>query len=239
MTEPLAADHPNLQKAAGRLQRISWVWAALLLGMGILTLLTTGRNHAGDPVPWFLAAGVVALLVQPASLALVAALFAFPLIILVPGVEAVFGPDPIRTLMTGGSLEFLGVILIRLGTAVTAWNQFLFYRLLYGTEGSRGIDPELPPIPEVVPNRTRELAVAGGVSAVAGIGASLAALAPSLAGLGSEFVRFGLWFSIAALGLGLGVIFSRTAHRSTGLAAAGLGLAGLLLALAVGRVVAL
>lgn len=237
MADSLPVDHPNLQKAAARFQRISWVWAALLAGMGALTLLISGQHHPTDPIPWFLAAGLVALSNQPAALAMVAALWALPLLALIPGADRAFGPDPMRTLMSGGSLELIGVLLVRIGSAVTAWNQFQFYRLLYGTEGSAGIDSDLPPIPEVIPNRTRALAVAGGVSAVVSIGAGLAALAPSQAAAAGELLRIGFWFASMALGLGLGVTFSRTASRPTALAAGGLGLAGLLLALAAGRVI--
>lgn len=236
MADSLPVDHPNLQKAAARFQRISWVWAALLAGMGVLTLLITGQQHPTDPIPWFLAAGLVAITYQPAALALVTTLWAFPLIALLPGADQAFGPDPMRTLMTGGSLELIGVLLVRLGSAVTAWNQFQFFRLLYGTEGSAGIDAQLPPIPEVIPNRTTLLARAGGLCAIVAIGAGLAAFAPSFVAAAGELLRVAFWFAIMAIGLGLGVTFSRTASRPTALAATGLGLAGLLLALAAGRV---
>lgn len=235
MPEALPVDHPNLQRAAARHQRTSWIWAGLLAGMGVLTLLVAGQQHPSDPIPWFLAAGLVATLNQPAALALAASLWALPLIALVPGADAAFGPDPIRILMAGGSLDFVGVLLVRLGSAITAWNQFQFYRLLYGTENSAGIDADLPPIPEVIPNQTRALALAGGGCVVVSIGSGLGALAPSLAPAAPELVRVAFWFAIMAIGLGLGVTFSRTASRSTALADIGLGLAGLLLALASGR----
>lgn len=232
--QALAIDHPGLVHAAGRLRRALWVWAGLFAGTGLLAFATMGRTHPVVAVSWLVLAIVLVADRQPAFLALVAAQWGLSLIVLVPGVAAVFGGDPV-TISIGGTLpEIIGLGVVRVILMATAWNQFMFYRMLYGTARASGLDPSLPPVPEVITNRSDMLAW---LSRLAGfLGVCLV-----LAGLGLRATsNIALWLSAAlllstlAIGLGLGATFSPTQRRGHALAGVGLGFLAFLGGLAVG-----
>ena len=162
MPEPIPPLASNLQLAAGRLRRTQWVWAALLGAAALLQWLSL-RGEAStagalDVAALAFAAGLLALSVQPAYLALVAVLWGSSLIRLVPGVAQVFGPDILVGVLGNSWLEIAAAALVRIVLMVTAWNQFMLYRLLYGTAAFTGGEHGVAPIPEVIPNRTDRLA---------------------------------------------------------------------------------
>lgn len=232
MTQPLPADQPNLKQASGRLRRSLWVWAALLAAMGLITLSAQSAVGALGALAWIVPAGLLALSRQPAWLALVAVMWVLSLVRLIPGVEQALGADPLAAWFTSSPLELLGFALVRVGMGVTAWNQFLFYRLLYGTEGAAGLDPDLPPIPEVIPNRANQLAQLA-------LGAGLLSLLTTVFGLlaggpRAAVQQAGFWLGMYAFGLGMGSAFSPTDRRARALLGSGLGMAGFLLSLALG-----
>ena len=156
MPPSLEADNPNLQAAARRLRRVQWTWAALFLAMGVMTLIEAFRSgtQAGQLIvgtAWFLGALLLAVAAQPALLAMVAVTLVLTLILLLPA-GGPLGPDPLAAVLGSSPVEAWASAVVRVILALTAWNQFLFYRMLYGTASAAGLGPDLPAIPEVVPN---------------------------------------------------------------------------------------
>lgn len=233
----LSADHPNLKLAATRLQRVQWVWAGLFAGMAVLTWTVIGQTYPLAALPWLVAAGLLATMLQPAFLALTALLWVLSLIVLIPGMGLVFGPDPISEIFAGGTIETLGRAAVRVVLAIVAWNQFIFYRMLYGTEGTVGLPEDQPHIPEVVTNRADSLA---SISALLGGAASIMALTSIGIGTtpaGHSLVQLAYHGSIFALGFGLGAAFSPTSKRRWALIGTFLGVLGFLISVAAGRLI--
>lgn len=233
----LSPEHPNLKLAATRLQRVQWIWAGLFAGMAVLSWTVIGQSYPLAALPWLVAAGLLATILQPAFLALASLLWVLSLIVLIPGMGLVFGPDPISQLFAGGAIETLGRAAVRVVLAVVAWNQFIFYRMLYGTEGTVGLPEDQPHIPEVVTNRANGLA---SISAVLGGGASIMALASiglATNAAGHSLVQLAYHGSIFALGFGLGAAFSPTSNRRWALIGTFLGVLGFLISVAAGRLI--
>jgi hypothetical protein len=230
---PLSSDDPNLRQAALRMRRTLWIWAALAAGMGILSAAPAGGGTLVPAAGWLAAAALMALLPQPALLALTAALWALSLLAWIPGVGAALGTDPLTVLLQPGTFESLGLAVVRLLLAATAWNQFLFYRMLYGTGRAAGLDANLPPIPEVVRNlsdRLAKAALALGAAALAVASVSWAVTLP----LRPTGVQTGVVLASFALGLGLGAAFSPTQRRAAALLGVGLAGIAIVVALAAG-----
>ena len=235
MPEPLAQQDPNLQAAVARFRRLSWTWGALCAMVGGLSLAVGGATHAGVGLGWIALAALLVAQSQPLLLACLAVALGFSLIFLIPGVDRVFGPDALSGLLGGGVPGILGMGLVRIVLMVTAWSQFLFYRLLYGTTRISGFDPKLPAIPELVPDR----------SDPAAWGARLSGFLALLLGAASVPLRdqpafpsvLGLTYSLSVFGagLGLGAAFSPTRRRGSALTGVGLSMAALVLTLLVGR----
>jgi hypothetical protein len=235
--ETLSIDNPNLQLARRRLQRTQWLWALLLAAMGSLAFGVLRPQHPLSFLPWVIAAIMLVVEPQPILLALVALIWALSLANLVPSVAAVLGPDPLSMLFDNGTLETLVLIFVRLVIVVTAMNQFLLYRMLYGTQKTQGLDDDLPYIPEVVANRadgySRSAAILGLVSILVDISAiPLAAL-----GYGTQALSLSLGCAIFAIGLGIGSSFSPTTRRSAALLGVGMGAAAYLVAIALGSMI--
>jgi hypothetical protein len=227
---PLSSDDPNLRQAALRMRRTLWIWAALAAGMGLLSAAPAGGGTLVPAVGWFAAAALMALLPQPGLLALNAALWALSLLAWIPGVGAALGTDALTVLLQPGTFESLGLAVVRLLLAATAWSQFLFYRMLYGTGRAAGLDANLPPIPEVVRNlsdRLAKAALALGAAALAVASVSWTVTIP----LRPTGVQAGVVLASFALGLGLGAAFSPTRRR--GGALLGVGLAGIAIVVAL------
>lgn len=230
---PLSSDDPNLRQAALRMRRTLWIWAALAAGMGILSAAPAGGGTLVPAVGWLAAAALLAVLPQPALLALNAAIWALSLLAWIPGVGAALGTDPLAVLLQPGTFESLGLAVVRLLLAATAWNQFLFYRMLYGTGRAAGLDASLPPIPEVVRNlsdRLAKAALALGAAALAVASVSWAVTLP----LRPTGVRAGVVLASFALGLGLGAAFSPTQRRAAALLGVGMAGIAIVVALAAG-----
>jgi hypothetical protein len=186
-------------------------------------------------VPWVVTGGLLALSAQPAALALVSTQLALSLTALLPGAAAAFGPDPLATVFGATGVEAVLIGLIRAVLAVTAWSQFHFYRILYGTASSSGLDPRLPAVPEVVPNRSDAFASASRVLGGSALIVALAALA--LSGSDASLVALGSahGMSVLAIGMGLGAAFSPTSRRPSALTGIALGGAAFLAAVAASR----
>jgi hypothetical protein len=235
MPKPLPPDHPNLLHAAQRLRRILLAWALLFLAMSVLTALAqTGRSSVSSLV-WLGAAVLLTFSPQPAYLGLVTVLWGFSLVGLSPEINRTLALDPIALLLDPGATEQVALAIVRVVLLVMAWNQFLFYRMLYGTEGAAGLDPKLPPIPAVIASRTDRLAAAalwlGGLSLLG----FLTAFPAAGAGRAGLPLSLGAGLATLATGLGVGVAFSPTARRNTALIAVVVGTLSYLLILAAVR----
>jgi hypothetical protein len=227
-------DHPSLLLAVGRLRRTQWVWAVLFAGLGGLALVANGFAEAFLPLTWIAIAALLALQPQPILLSLVAVAWGFSLVFLIPGVAQTIGTDPITRLLAGGAVEIAALAIVRIVLLVTAWNQFLFYRLLYGTQGAHGLDPALAPIPAVLANPSDRGAVWSRLFGFLGVAAALLSIplsaTPRTTLLGAAYAG-----SVFAVGLGLGAAFVPTSRRAMALTGVFLGCAALLTALLVGR----
>ena len=220
MPRPLSPEHPNLVRAATRLRRIQLAWAALFAGAGLLSLVA---QPGVAPVLWLIGAVLLVVDPQPALLAMVSVGWGLTLLGVSPELNRVIALDPVGALFSAGWVESLSLGFVRLILAIMAWNQFLFYRLLYGTRSMTGQTENLPAIPEVIPNRTGRLTayawaawVAGGLALLL---SSLMEAQPALRLI--QTAALGL--AALSIGLGVGVAFSPTSRRGIALTAVVLG----------------
>ncbi len=227
MPQSLSPDHPNLQKAVSRLRRVFFAWAALFAGMAVLTFLA---SPGVIPLQWM--AGMALLILsaapdpargggflglQPALLALVSITWALSLLGLMPAINQVFALDPIVLLFEAGLIESVALAFVRGILVLMAWNQFQFYRMLYGTRDAVGLEPGLPDIPEVVPNRTALLENYARWAGISGGGIILAAYIIPNSELLPPLLSSSLGAGMVAVGLGVGVAFSPTDRRPAAL----------------------
>jgi hypothetical protein len=158
------------------LRRNLWIWAGLFLAMAVLIYTALGPSHILRTAPWVLAALLFVFGRQPAYLALVSIFWGLELIHLVPGAQAALGPNPLSASLGSGPLETFGYAVLEAIMMITAWNQFMFYRMLYGTQSFSGLDPKAPLIPEIIPNQTTRLAWASLLLALASVISAAAAI---------------------------------------------------------------
>jgi hypothetical protein len=235
MPNPLPPDHPNLLRAAQRLRRILLAWAFLFLAMSVLTAIAqTGRSSLTSLV-WLAAGLLLTLSPQPAYLGLVAVLWGFSLVGLNPLINQALALDPIGLLIAPAATEQLALAVVRVILLVMAWNQFLFYRMLYGTADVAGLDPRLPPIPIVIARRTDALASAALWLGSASLLGFLTAFPMAEVGRAGLPLSLGAGLATLAAGLGLGAAFSPTGRRSVALSGLVLGTLSYLLILAAVR----
>lgn len=229
-------DNPNLQLAENRLQRTLRIWALLFAAMGLLLIGTLRAEYPTASFIWFGSAALLIFTRQPVLLALVAIQWGMSLITLIPGVAQITGPDPLSYLFDTGTLETIVLVAVRLVMVVTAVNQFLFYRMLYGTESIRDLHPELTPIPEIIANRTGQIALAGRLLGFLGLLLTLLSVPLASRGLDTDFLNLAFGSSTVAMGLGLGAAFSPTTRRGTALTAVLLGGFAFMLAILIARI---
>ncbi len=204
-----------------------------------MAVLTYGLLRFHFPLaflPWIAAAILVALRAEPITLALTGLLWGLSLANLNPGVAELLGPDPLTLIFGSGTLEVIVIVLIRLVIVVTALNQFFMFRMLYGTEGMSGLDPDLADIPMVVPNRSNRFALLSRGLGILSLAGNLAAAALLDSNLGLQVLGLSVGCAVFAIGLGLGSAFSPTQRRGAALTGIGLGAVAYLMAIAIGRV---
>jgi hypothetical protein len=232
----LSADDPNLELAANRLVRTLRIWSLLFAAMGLLLLGTLRDSYPTASIIWFASAALLLLSRQPILLAYVAIQWGISLTTLIPGIALITGPDPLSYLFDSGFLETLVLVGVRFVMMVTAINQFLFYRMLYGTETIRELHPDLDPIPEVIPNHTGAYALAARLSSFLGLFFTLLSIPLGHTGANPDLLNLALGFGTIGMGIGLGVAFSPTHRRGTALSAVVLGAASFLLAILIARI---
>ena len=211
------------------MRRILLGWAGLFAGMAALTFFSA---PGVIPVQWL--AGLALLVLsaapdplrsksflglQPALLGLVSVSWALSLMGLVPAINEIFALDPIILLLDAGFIESVALAFVRIILVVMAWNQLLFYRMLYGTQGMVGLERGMPEIPEMVPNRTSLLETYARWAGIAGGLIILAAFVVPNDDLLLPLLSSALGTGMVAIGLGLGVAFSPTTRRTAALGA--------------------
>jgi hypothetical protein len=221
----LPPDDPNLLIAANRLRSILRAWAVFFAIIGVVTLSVSFKSHPTASLPWLITAYLLVRGDQPSFLALAAVQWGLSLIILIPGTNEVFGFDLISFFMEGGSIEKIASTVVRLVLMVTLWNQFLFYRLLYGTADMGGLSESLAPLPEIIRNRSDSLAWIARFLGLLGILVSLAAIPLQRIVWAGHTLGISFTIALFAIGLGIGAAFSPTKRRTAALT--GLGLGGL------------
>ena len=223
--------------AVRRLRRTLIIWALIFAGMALLSFFALRQNYPLAFLPWFIGAVLFATRVEPIYLSLVAVQWGISLITLIPGVSYFIGPDPLSFIFDSGFLEILVLIGVRLIFIFTSFNQFLFYRLLFGSEKMTVDSDDLPDIPEVIPNRSNRFAVLSRILGLGGIFISIAA--PSILGgdLADPALSLAIYAGTYAIGFGLGAAFSPTDRRSVALSGVGFGSLAILMALIISRVI--
>lgn len=231
MPELVDIDHPNLQLASTRLRRMLRFWALLFTAMGVVTWFALNQSHPLAAAQWLLASLLLAVGSQPIFLVLAAVLWGISITSLIPGAAVLLGPDPLAMLLETGAFETIVLIFVRFVFAVMAMNQFLFYRMLYGTKRTTGLDESLPAIPEVIPNRSNLIArISAFLASIAVIGSAVAWV--TLQGPGAILLlHISAIFASYAVGLALGVAFSPTDRRGLAMFGILFGVLGFLLAL--------
>ena len=205
--------------------------------VGVLSTLVLRERYPLAALPWIITAALLLIGLQPVYLALVAVQWGLSIVALIPGIGGQLGPDPLSYVFESGLFEAVVLVAIRIIMVVTAFNQFLFYRLLYGTERMTGVEEGLPPIPAIVENKTDLLAQ---IARGSGLFAVLAAFT---AGVFLEDRFSTLLLSLAvglatyAIGFGIGSAFSPTNRRGAALTGVGLGALGFLMAVIIARLV--
>jgi hypothetical protein len=230
MPDPLPVDSPNLQFAVRRLKRTMWLWAFFLAAMGVLTFGATGGSYPMITFSWFATAVLLAVGRQPVFLALAAVQWGLSLASFAPGFQELLGPDPLVTLFDPSTLEIIVLVIVRVIFMASAWNQFLLYRLLYGTQAGYGLEEDKADIPEVVPNRTNRLAWAARLIGFIALAADLIAIPLRASPMTQQLLSGAVAGSILAIGVGVGVSFSPTHKRRTALTGVALGVAAFFLA---------
>ena len=178
-----------------------------LAGIALLTLSAAPDPSRSDSF----------LGLQPALLGLAAVTWALSLLGLVPAINEIFALDPIVLMFEAGFIESLALAFVRGILVVMAWNQFLFYRMLYGTQGTVGLEPGMPDIPEMVPNRTGLLETYARWAGISGGLLILAAYIIPNNDLLLPLLSGALGAGMVGIGLGVGVAFSPTYRRPAAL----------------------
>ena len=211
-------------------------WAALFAGMAILTVLT---RPGVVPLQWIIGALLLILQPQPALLSMVAVIWGLSLLGLVPELNHAFAFDPLALLFGVGFLETVALAFVRVILVITSWNQFLFYRMLYGTQGMVGLEEAVPDIPEVVPNLTGRLETYARAAGVLGGILILAAFFVPNPDLVRPLLSSSLGLGTVAVGLGVGVAFSPTDRRPAALVSTVMGGAVFILSILSARVISI
>lgn len=231
MPKTLSKTDVHLSEAVQRLNRTQKTTGGILIAYGLITQvvgLTGASLHPVGGLP-FIAIGFFCLVWgDPALLAAAAVLFAFSILPSAAPALSLLGPDPLVQLTGMVGLELLISMGVKGVLAFTAIQQFLLFRLLYGTEQATSDDTDLAIIPPMVPNRSDRLARwarSAALIAVACAGAALGFLLFSPGALSTRIAAelAGALASVA-IGLGLGAAFSPTQARPAALLGLGVGL---------------
>ncbi len=230
MAKTLSKSDPNLVSAVGRLYRTQKVWGGLFLAFALLAYTVSGSRHPFSGLGWLALGALCFRAPQPLVLMAVAVQMGFSLLLPLPRLELLLGPDPLGSVLEAGTVETVGMLAVRAVLLLTAANQFFFYRLLYGTARASGLDPSMPPIPEMIPNASDRYAGWAHWLGLLSLFACLTGLALARTPVAAGALELAVVTGVVALGLGLGAAFSPTGRRSTALLGAASGIAGFLLA---------
>jgi hypothetical protein len=234
----IPTETPDRSSAASRLQRVQWFWAILLAAIGAL-YLTPLRNAAFSypllsAVPYLACGALLGSVLQPAHLALVAAIWGISAVMLVPPIVPAFGTDPLVALLGSGGMAVIIVAALRLLFMAIAWRQFLSHRSLYAGPSSLTPDTSPASVPPIVENLTDRMAEWSAMLGFFSLMAPIVAMGMRGVGGSQIVLQASLVLATFALGTGLGSFFSPTNRRSSALRGILLGGLGFLLTLAIG-----
>jgi len=209
----------------------------IFAGMALLSFIALRQDYPLAFLPWFIGAVLFVTRVEPIYLSLVAVQWGISLITLIPGVSIFIGPDPLSFIFDSGVLEIIVLIGVRIIFIFTSFNQFLFYRLLYGSEKMTSVGVDLPDIPEVIPNRSNRFAALARILGLSGVFISIATLSILGGNLADPALGLAIYTGTFAIGFGLGAAFSPTDRRIVALSGVGFGALAILMALILNRVI--
>ncbi|MBI4769029.1 MAG: hypothetical protein HY784_01095 [Chloroflexi bacterium] len=230
MARTLKTTDPNLLGGVNRLGQAQQVWGGLFLLFGLLNYIEFGTRHPLTGLSWIILGGLCFAGPQPLLLMAVAVQMAFSLLLPLAQIALLFGPDPLASALGAGRVELAGMLLVRAVMLFTAANQFFFYRLLYGTAGADGLDPDLPAIPPMVPNRADRYAALARFCGLTSLLACGAAFGLARTGFWPLALELAGVSGVLAVGPGLGAALSPTRLRGAALLGTAAGLGGYLLA---------
>lgn len=235
MPETLRATDPNLVAAVNRSRKTLVFWGVLVLVDSIFTGLVLRGAFPLAPFSGIVVGALCFFSTQPVVYAMVAVQLASTMLRAGHPIAVALGGDPLLVLTQASALEAAAITFTRAIFFYTAAQQFLHYRMLYGTARATGPVAGMPAIPEMVPNRTdigARWALWCGISSVLMTMASF-----GLVAFGGQSAALGLASGLAVLGLGLGlgVAFSPTDRRRTALIGALMGLAGYVFSVLAGN----
>lgn len=237
MPKTISRSDPHLLEGVKRLERTQKTTGWILIGYGVFTQLVALSTNPWHPMAGlpFVAIGFFTLVWgDPALLAATATLFALSIVPSVNPALSLLGPDPVVQITQIGGWELLILVGVKGVLAFSAAQQFLMFRLLYGTERATSDEPDLAIIPPMVVNRTDRLARWSGALAViaaTGAGLALAFLAAAGGAFAAQLAaELAGGLGVTAAGLGLGAAFSPTDERPAALRGLGLGLLAYLVA---------
>jgi len=230
LAKTLSTSDPNLVSAVSRLHRTQKVWGGLFLAFALLAYLVSGSRHPFSGLGWLALGALCFRGPQPLVLMAVAVQMGFSLLLPLPRLELLLGPDPLGSVLEAGTVETIGMLAVRAVLLLTAANQFFFYRLLYGTATASGLDPSLPPIPKMLPNSSDRYAGWARWLGLLSLSACLLGLSLARTPVGAGALELAAVVGVMALGFGMGAALSPTRRRSTALLGAATGIVGFLLA---------
>jgi hypothetical protein len=235
MPKSLSPDHPNLVLAVNRVKRIFWAWGGLYLFMALFTAAVLRGSYPLAPLPWLIAGLLIVFGRQPAYLGLVAILWGMSIVSLIPNVNTLIGPDPIIHLLELSNIEGIALGVVRVLLLIMAWNQFMFYRMLYGTEQMSGAPRDMPPIPAMFANKTGQIARIAQLVGLLGLLPVWGSILIPSDTLAINLLSLSYTTSILSIGMGVGVVFSPTTKRRIGLSAIGIGVIVFISIFIIGR----
>lgn len=235
MPKTLSPDHPNLVLAVNRLRRIFWAWGGLFIFMALFTAAVLRGSYPLAPLPWLIVGITIVFGRQPATLGLAAIMWGMSIVSLIPNVNTLIGPDPISHLLELSAIEGVALGVVRVLLLIMAWNQFMFYRMLYGTEQMSGTPSDLPPIPAMFTNKTGQIARIAQLVGLLGLFLVWGSILITSETLAINFLALSYTTSILSIGMGVGVVFSPTTKRKNALSAIGIGVVVFISIFIIGR----
>ena len=109
------------------MDRTQKVWGGLFLAFSLLAYLVIGFRHPFAGLGWLALGALCFRGPQPLLLMSVTVQLGFSLLLPLPRLELLLGSDPLGSVLEAGTVETVGMLLVRAILLLTAANQFFFY----------------------------------------------------------------------------------------------------------------